>query len=242
MSEAGKKAFKGGFTAGRQRLREFLEGPAAEYSRTRNDLDGSVSGLSPWIRHGALTLCEVRDAVVRQIGVGAATKFVSELAWRDYWQRVYVDVGDRIWEDLMPSSAGHPASSYRQDLPAEVVSASTGLNCMDSFVRELVASGTMHNHARMWFASWIVHWLRVRWQAGARFFLAHLLDADIASNNLSWQWVAGTFSRKPYIFNRDNLDRFSGGRFCGACGMRANCPFDASYEDLESRLFPQRHR
>jgi deoxyribodipyrimidine photo-lyase len=78
----------------------------------------------------------------------------------------------------------------------------------------------------------------VRWQAGARWFLQHLLDGDPASNNLSWQWVASSFSHKPYIFNRSNLERYSGGRFCTTCKLRdRGCPFEASYEDLDSRLF-----
>lgn len=233
---------QGGAKSGRERLRRFVDGSVSSYARTRNDLDGSVSGLSPWIRHGALMMSEVRDAVVGKIGIEASAKFVSELGWRDYWQRVYVEIGDGIWRDLRPGTTGLDPSAYQDELPPEVVNATSGLACMDSFSRELVASGNMHNHARMWFASWVVHWLRVKWQAGARFFLTHLLDADIASNNLSWQWVAGTFSSKPYIFNRENLERFSGGQFCGNCAARDCCPFDATYEELEKRLFPPRGR
>jgi deoxyribodipyrimidine photo-lyase len=83
-----------------------------------------------------------------------------------------------------------------------------------------------------------VHWRRVRWQAGARWFLQHLLDGDPASNNLSWQWVASSFSHKPYLFNRANLERFSAGRYCVSCPLaRAGCPFEASYEALQARLF-----
>jgi deoxyribodipyrimidine photo-lyase len=94
----------------------------------------------------------------------------------------------------------------------------------------------------MWLAAYVVHWRRVRWQAGARWFLAHLLDGDPASNNLSWQWVASSFSHKPYLFNRANLERFSGGRFCAGCPLAdrrgpGGCPFDASYEALQARLF-----
>jgi deoxyribodipyrimidine photo-lyase len=97
----------------------------------------------------------------------------------------------------------------------------------------------------MWLAAYVVHWRRVRWQAGARWFLQHLLDGDPASNNLSWQWVASAFSHKPYIFNRGNLERFSSGRFCANCpaaerggaGAPGGCPFEESYEDLQERLF-----
>jgi deoxyribodipyrimidine photo-lyase len=97
----------------------------------------------------------------------------------------------------------------------------------------------------MWLASYVVHWRKVRWQAGARWFLRHLLDGDPASNNLSWQWVASAFSVKPYIFNRANLERFSGGRYCGDCpragaggaSRPGGCPFESSYENLQARLF-----
>jgi deoxyribodipyrimidine photo-lyase len=90
----------------------------------------------------------------------------------------------------------------------------------------------------MWLAAYVVHWRRVRWQAGARWFLQHLLDGDPASNNLSWQWVASSFSSKPYLFNRANLERFSSGRYCGGCPLASGgCPFEASYEALQAKLF-----
>jgi deoxyribodipyrimidine photo-lyase len=78
----------------------------------------------------------------------------------------------------------------------------------------------------------------VRWQAGAAWFLEHLLDGDPASNALGWQWVAGSFSHKPYIFNRANLERYAGDRHCRRCPRAgAGCPFEASYEALQERLF-----
>jgi len=107
-----------------------------------------------------------------------------------------------------------------------------------AFAAELTTTGWLHNHARMWLAAYVVHWRRVRWQAGARWFLQHLLDGDPASNNLSWQWVASSFSHKPYVFNRANLERFSSGRHCRDCRLaQRGCPFDASYEQLHERLF-----
>jgi deoxyribodipyrimidine photo-lyase len=91
----------------------------------------------------------------------------------------------------------------------------------------------------MWMASYLVHWRRVAWQVGARWFLRHLLDGDPASNNLSWQWVASTFSAKPYTFNRENLERYTEGRYCGACPRRNDCPFDKDYATLSEELFPK---
>ena len=101
-----------------------------------------------------------------------------------------------------------------------------------------MCSSDLHNHARLWLASYAVHWRRLRWQLGARWFHAHLLDADGASNSLSWQWVASSFSAKPYIFNRANLERFAGDSLCRQCPLASGgCPFDASYEALQERLF-----
>jgi deoxyribodipyrimidine photo-lyase len=200
-----------------------------------------------------LTLPEVRDAVFAWLdarGYGAtpesraegqriAGKLINELGWRDYWQRLWSRLGDGIWIDLEPLKTGHTAASYSPELPADLAEARTGLACMDGFSRQLQELGWLHNHARMWLGSYLVHWRRVQWQTGARWFLQHLLDGDPASNNLSWQWLASSFSSKPYIFNRANLERFSSGRYCRSCQAAAagTCPFEASYEALQEQLF-----
>jgi deoxyribodipyrimidine photo-lyase len=210
---------------------------AAEYARTRNYLSGAVTRLSAFLRHGVVTLAEVRRHALARNGPERGFKLVQELAWRDYWQRVYERLGERVWEDVEPYKTGFAAESYAHDLPETVTSGRTGLACMDGFAEELSRTGYLHNHARMWMAAYVVHWLRVRWQAGASWFLKHLLDGDVASNNLSWQWVASTFSIKPYYFNRENLERYTAGRYCGECALRKECPFDSSYDSLSARLF-----
>lgn len=208
------------------------------YASSRNFLTGKVTGLSPYIRHGVLSLREVRDSAWARVPhASLIAKFITELAWRDYWQRLYRQLGEGIWQDREPAKTGLPPGAYREEFPADIAEARTGLACMDAFVRELRRTGYLHNHARMWFAAYVVHWRRVKWQSGARFFLAHLLDGDPASNNLSWQWVASTFSHKPYFFNRENLERYSDGIYCRECGLRGSCDFEGSYERLEARLF-----
>jgi deoxyribodipyrimidine photo-lyase len=92
----------------------------------------------------------------------------------------------------------------------------------------------------MYVASYVVHHRRIRWQAGARWYLGYLFDGDPSSNNLSWQWVAGTFSASPYIFNRENLERYTAGRSCRVCPLASGgCPFDADYATLRTRLFQE---
>ena len=88
----------------------------------------------------------------------------------------------------------------------------------------------------MYLASYIVHFRRIKWQTGAKWFLHHLLDGDVASNNLSWQWVASTFSHKPYIFNLENVDKYFG-KLVDTSPL-TNQPLHASYEALQARLFP----
>lgn len=206
------------------------------YARTRNDVDGAVSRLSPWIRHGVLSLAEVRDTALRRAGHGEAEKFISELGWRDYWRRVQASAGDAILADLeSPAALARPQQLDR--MPLDVLTATTGLACIDAFVRRLHATGWLHNHERMWLSSWLVHVRGVRWQKGADWFLSHLLDGDPASNHLSWQWVAGTFSAKPYIFNRENLERFTRGAHCRGCDLLGHCDLEGDYDSLAARLF-----
>jgi hypothetical protein len=136
-----------------------------------------------------------------------------------------------------PRSAGPlPDAAYARELPAELRQAQTGVPAIDAAVRQLYATGTLHNHARMWLASYTVHLRKVHWRAGADWMLAHLLDGDLASNHLSWQWVASTFSHRPYIFNKENIQENGGKKWCERC--QAKCPFDATYPELERRLFP----
>ena len=90
----------------------------------------------------------------------------------------------------------------------------TGIDCFDAWARELVATGYLHNHARMWFASIWIFTLRLPWELGADFFLRHLIDGDPASNTLSWRWVAGLQTAgKTYLATAENIARFTGGRF-----------------------------
>jgi deoxyribodipyrimidine photo-lyase len=208
----------------------------AVYARTRNHLDGAVTQLSPYLRHGVLGLVEVRDAALRRVGQRyEAQKLVQELAWRDYFQHCWHALGDAVWKDVEPYKTGLSPSDYADELPADIRAGTTGVDYIDAFVAELHETGYLHNHARMWLASYVVHGRRVKWQAGARWFLEHLLDGDEASNNLSWQWVASTFAAKPYIFNRENVVRNAGDRF--PVHSRVD-PFDDSYERITERMFP----
>ncbi|APB33320.1 DNA photolyase, FAD-binding [Gloeomargarita lithophora Alchichica-D10] len=192
-------ATPGGRTIALQKLAQLQP---QTYGDSRNYLAGAVTRLSPYLRHGVLTLAEVRDALQSQGYSWAVVEpLVRQLAWRDYWQKLYEQWGDSIWQDREPYKTGFTARDYAEELPADIVSNTTNLLCIDNFSQELQATGYLHNHIRLWLAAYIIHWRKIQWQAGAGWFLMHLLDGDPASNNLSWQWVASTFSVKPYYWD-----------------------------------------
>lgn len=209
------------------------------YAKTRNYTDGDVTRLSPYIRHGVLTLAEVRDeALERTTRNDDAEKFIQELAYRDFFQRVYHAIGDGIWENQEDWKTGFNDDDYSPELPEDIIGGETGLACVDGWRNELVEMGYLHNHTRMYFAAYVVHWRRIHWRAGAQWFLVHLLDGDPASNNLSWQWVASTFSHKPYYFNRENIERFTNGVYCRQCPVYGHCVFEGTYDEVAEDLFP----
>ena len=171
---------------GRQEaLRRLNTTDIEAYGRNRNFLNGAVSKLSPYLRHGCLTLSETSHNVQERYGA-QSQKFVEELAWRDYWRRVWYELGDDIFSDIEDPKV---ALGDRL-LPDFIRQGITGLPCMDGFIRDLMLEGYVHNHARMWFAAYVVHWLKVDWREAADWFENYLLDGDKASNHLSWQWVA----------------------------------------------------
>lgn len=180
--------------------------PAA-YERTRNHLEGAVTGLSPYLTHGVLTMPEVLRALLDQQPLAVGHKLVFELGWREFFRHVWAHTGDDILHDLHHGPL--PAAEYATVLPEDIRQACTGVPVIDQAVRTLYATGTLHNHARMWLASYVVHIRRVHWRAGADWLVAHLFDGDVASNHLSWQWVAGTGSHKPYLFNAENVARYA---------------------------------
>ena len=178
-----------------------------DYARTRNALDGAVTRLSPYLTHGFLSLAEVYSSVSARHALPAQPKLVFELGWRAYYRHVWAQLGDGIGQSLHAGVL--PDHAYQPAMPQDVLEARTGIPAIDMAVRELYASGYLHNHARMWLASYLVHLRKVHWHAGAQWMLGHLLDGDLASNHLSWQWVAGTGSSKPYLFNADNVAKYA---------------------------------
>ena len=207
------------------------------YCETRNFGDGKITKLSPYIYHGILSLNEVRNYALTKCGDPAEiTKFIQELGWRDFWQRALFAHPNWAWNDIEDYKTGFTADDYADQLPHDLVEGNTGVACIDTFIKELMHTGYIHNHARMYLASYVIHFRRIKWQVGARWFLKHLLDGDLASNNLSWQWVASTFSNKPYIFNLENVHKYF--ETLVDTSPNSNKALSATYEELQARLFP----
>ncbi|MGC6404336.1 MAG: FAD-binding domain-containing protein [Candidatus Comchoanobacterales bacterium] len=224
----------GGMTAAKNRLEQL--DPIA-YAITRNFGNGSVSHLSPYINHGIISLNEVRNYALSLCDdPKQATKLIQELTWRDFWQYLAKNHPNWLWDDVEPYKTGWSTSDYSNSLPKDIETGQTGVACIDNFIAQLLNDGYVHNHARMYIASYVVHFRQVRWQAGAEWFLAHLLDGNEASNNFSWQWVASTLSQKPYIFNLDNVQKYFDGLV--NTDPKCNAILADSYESISLRLFP----
>jgi deoxyribodipyrimidine photo-lyase len=178
------------------------------YARTRNHLEGAVTGLGPYLTHGLLSLPQVRDHLVTRHRLHADHKLVFELTWREYFRHVWAHEGDGILASLHEGPLPEPA--YARELPADLRQARTGVPAIDFAVRQLYATGTLHNHARMWLASYTVHLRKVAWRAGADGMLAHLLDGDLASNPTARtrNWTASR-ARRRRVPSRSRRSRAS---------------------------------
>lgn len=207
---------------GLRRLQAFLPRAGARYAAERNhdlglEARGNVSMLSPYLRHRLITEAEVVRAVLARHGHAAAEKFVQEVLWRTYWKG-WLQLRPEAWRryraELARERAATAANAGRAHALAQAEGGATGIEGFDDWARELVDTGYLHNHARMWFASIWIFTLRLPWTLGADFFARHLLDADPASNTLGWRWVAGLQTPgKTYAASADNIARYSGGRF-----------------------------
>jgi deoxyribodipyrimidine photo-lyase len=176
------------------------------YAKSRNALDGAVTRLSPYITHGILTIPEAVAHLMGKYRLGFDDKLIFEFAWREFFHHAWQHLGNKIFADVKaPCWPG----DYAQAMPTDVLTGTTGVPAIDAAVAELYRTGYLHNHARMWLASYIVHLRKVHWRVGADWMVAYLLDGDLASNHLSWQWVASTFSAKPYLFNAGNVEKYA---------------------------------
>ena len=209
-------------TAGLSRLNDFLPQAGHDYARLRNSDLGKghhdhVSMLSPYIRHRLIMEQEIVAEVLRSHSSAQSEKFVQEVFWRTYFKG-WLEHRPQVWTRYQ-SGVEVQLGILKKDKAIRAnydraVAGKTGIDCFDYWARELIETGYLHNHARMWFASIWIFTLKLPWELGADFFLRYLLDGDPASNTLSWRWVAGLHTKgKTYLARPDNIERFTNGRF-----------------------------
>ncbi|MEL6920238.1 MAG: FAD-binding domain-containing protein [Pseudomonadota bacterium] len=208
--------------AGLERLEMFVPFTGSTYRNERNYDYGperrtNVSALSPWVRHRLVSEEEICARVLQDFALSSTEKFVQEVMWRTYWKG-WLELRPSAWAmyeaDLETALEVADANgAIRRDYHA-AIEGRTGIDCFDAWAKELVETGYLHNHARMWFASIWIFTLQLNWTLGADFFYRHLLDGDPASNTLSWKWVAGLQTLgKHYVARASNIRKFSDGRF-----------------------------
>ena len=208
--------------AGETLLFEFTPRMGRRYANGRNFDRGpgahnDVSTLSPYLRRRLVTERDTVAAAIGAHGHAKSEKFVQEVIWRGYfkgWLERRPQVWERYRDGLMHDLATRDTDRrLRRDID-RAEAGGTGLDCFDAWAQELVETGYLHNHARMWFASIWIFTLGLPWRMGADFFYRHLLDGDPASNTLGWRWVAGLHTRgKPYKAQAWNIARFTDARF-----------------------------
>lgn len=202
--------------AGLDRLATFAPEAGRAYAAGRNTDTGpgnptAVSQLSPYIRRRMVTERDVVAQVLEHHSADAAEKYIQEVFWRTYWKG-WLDMRPDVWEHYLVEHAtalSNPPEAY-----GAAISGKTGIEGFDDWAAELVQTGFLHNHARMWFASIWIFTLKLPWALGADFFYQHLIDADPASNTLGWRWVAGLHTKgKTYLARPDNIEKYTQGRF-----------------------------
>lgn len=216
-------------------LDQFVPRAGAAYARNRNYDYGSgkrlnVSLLSPWVRLRLIPEWQLIAKVLEHHSLAQASKFIDEVCWRTYWKG-WLSRRPTVWQNYRVRLAEDQADLNRLKRYHNVISAASGIDCMDTWTRELIDTGYLHNHARMWYASIWIHTLQLPWTLGADFFFRHLLDGDPATNTLSWRWVAGCHTEgKAYLANAGNIAHFTEGRFKPNIAL-AKVPADVSKSD-----------
>jgi deoxyribodipyrimidine photo-lyase len=200
----------------------------SNYHSTRNYINGAVTAWSPYISRGLLSPLLVMDQLRAKYTKQAWMGFMQQMAWREYFQRVWQQKGDMILQDLKSQQF----EVLLKQVPLPIANASTGIPVIDASIEGLYENGYLHNHLRMYLAMLSTNIFKAAWLPGAKWMYAHLLDHDPAANFLSWQWVAGTFSSKKYVANQENINKYTNTK-------AFNTFLDTEYENLPYVLYDE---
>lgn len=199
------------------RWQNFSQGSLHEYGDLRDvPAKDGTSRLSPALRFGVIHPARLLNDL--DPSSSHHDTFESELAWRDFYADVLARRPDSAWANLDTKLNGIVVDTDREAHERFAVwcNGMTGFPIVDAGMRQLLATGWMHNRVRMIVASFLVKDLHLPWQWGAKWFMKHLVDGDLASNNHGWQWAAGTGTDAAPYFRVFNLtaqaDRFDPSR------------------------------
>ena len=186
-------------------IKQFSDTQILSYSSDRNFDYGiphnNVSRLSPYLRRRFISEYEVLKIILNKHKYENIEKFIEEIFWRTYWKG---------WLETHP----YVYKEYELKHHNQIIPTKTGIKCFDHWKDELIETGYLHNHSRMWFASIWIFTLKYSWESGANFFKNNLIDWCPASNTLGWRWVAGIQTiGKPYIARAENIKHFTDNRF-----------------------------
>ena len=201
--------------------RAFAPNMGSRYARERNRVVPGhpyVSMLSPAIRVRLVLEREVAQiALDEHDELKNCEKFAQEVNWRGYW-RSWLELHPTIWTRYQETRQlmDDGLAKVQRKRIAQIENGESGIEVMDNFARELVETGYLHNHARMWFAAYWIHTEKLPWELGSDFFERHLICACPASNTLSWRWVAGIQTRgKAYLARPSNIRKYCDPEYLG---------------------------
>jgi deoxyribodipyrimidine photo-lyase len=179
----------GGETEGRRRMDAWLRDGLEDYDDDHDALgNDNTSRLSPYLHFGCLSPVELARRAGESTS-GAARAFVRQVAWRDFYAQVLAARPDATTADYRPRADRWHRSAAELAAWKE---GRTGYPVVDAGMRQLSREGWMHNRARLITAHFLCKTLYIDWREGAQHFVDLLVDADVASNTMNWQWVAGT--------------------------------------------------
>lgn len=176
-----------------------------EYSKTINYLDGKVNYISPYLTHGVITTADVAHTAISRYGKKESRTFIFELAWKEYWNKVWSNLKNIIEDDI--DKPQDKVIHYK--LIKSIINAQTGIKVIDKAINNLYTNGHLHFTERMWIASLTCNIGQSHWKYPSKWMYYYLLDGDIAGNSLNWQSIAGTFGGDKYYVNQESINKYS---------------------------------
>ncbi|AWI26754.1 FAD-binding domain-containing protein [Flavobacterium pallidum] len=216
--------------SGLRKVIELIEAINPElYSQTRNYTNGVVTGLSPYISRGVISTRYVFEQLLERYDYQSCRKLIQELLWRDYFQRLQQHNQELHTKAIKIDCQGFT----RKGIPLAILHGKTGIEAVDEAISNLYLTGRMHNHMRLYVASLCCSVGQCHFSIPGQWLYYHLLDADVASNFGSWQWVSGNITGKAYYANQENINLFTN-------VIQHDTIIDMPYEELKTIQIPEK--